>query len=69
MKVAIPRECGKPLTTEDVSTSALVAVGGVQIGTNYADQIHGFAFMPAVIRAADDAITDIARLVHTHCTT
>jgi acetyl esterase len=30
---------------------------------HYSDQIHGFAFMPAVIPAANDAIMEIAGLM------
>ena len=33
---------------------------------HYADQIHGFAFMPAAIPAANEAIAEIAELVRVH---
>jgi acetyl esterase len=36
------------------------------IARHYADQIHGFAFMPAVIPAANEAIAEIAELVRAH---
>jgi acetyl esterase/lipase len=36
------------------------------IARHYADQIHGFAFMPGVIPAASEAIAEIAELVRAH---
>jgi acetyl esterase/lipase len=41
-----------------------VRAGGVAVtDCHYPDQIHGFAFMPAVIPAANDAIMEIAGLL------
>lgn len=43
---------------------ARVRTGGVAVTDRHSpDQIHGFAFMPAVIPAANNAIMEIAGLM------
>jgi acetyl esterase len=55
-----------PLCDEGLDYVARLRAAGVDVtARHYPDQIHGFAFMPAVIPAAKEAITEIAALVRT----
>jgi acetyl esterase len=54
-----------PLRDEGLDYIERLREAGVTVATrHYPDQIHGFAFMPGVIPAANEAITAIAGLVH-----
>jgi acetyl esterase/lipase len=53
-----------PLRDEGLAYIERLRDAGVSIiDRHYPDQIHGFAFMPAVIPAANDAIAEIAEIV------
>jgi acetyl esterase len=53
-----------PLRDEGMQYAERLRDAGVAVATrHYADQIHGFAFMPAVIPAANEALAQIAELV------
>jgi acetyl esterase len=53
-----------PLRDEGLDYIERLRDAGVAVtARHYPDQIHGYAFMPGVIPAANDAITDIAALI------
>jgi acetyl esterase len=55
-----------PLRDEGIDYGNRLREAGADVcHRHYPDQIHGFALMPAVIPAANDAIAEIAELIRT----